>query len=300
VSDASNDILADRRFAWAKQLAAEGDHAAAADLLEQVIEIAPGSAPAWAALGEARERSGTPDTARAAWPRAAALDPEGRLGADLRLARLEGRTPDAMPATYVRALFDDYAPHFERHLVDGLAYRGPELLVAALDAAVPGRRFGRALDLGCGTGLMGRALAGRAARIDGVDIAPRMIDVARRSGAYAMLTVASLDEAVAAAPEGTFDLITAADVLVYLGDLSSVFASIARVLTPGGLFAFTAQRCHAGGHAFGADLRFAHSPGCIETALAGAGLLTEQLDALWARRENGRPVPGLVGVAHRR
>ena len=298
MSSSSNDILADRRFAWAKALAEDGDHAAAADLLDQVVALVPRWAPGWAALAEARERAGDPAGARAAWSSAAALDAGGALGAEPQLARLEGRTPDGMPAPYLRALFDDYAPRFDRHLVEALAYRGPEILVAALDRAAPGRSFGRALDLGCGTGLMGRALAGRAAAIDGVDLSPAMVERARATGCYGTLTAGSLEAALASCARGSYDLVTAADVFVYLGDLAPVVAAAAAALAPGGLLGFTVQARDAG-FGLGPDMRFSHAEGHVAAALAAGGLDVALLEPASTRREAGRAVPGLVAVARR-
>ncbi len=295
----SSDLIADRRFAWAKGYAEHGDHAAAADLLAQVAERVPGWAPGWAALGEARERSGDPAGARDAWARAATLDPGGTLGAEAHLARLDGRAPDALPASYVRALFDDYAPRFESHLVHALDYRGPAVLVEALERAVPGRRFARALDLGCGTGLMGLALRGRADRIDGVDLSPAMAELARATGAYAAVAAGSLEDALAGA--GGLDLAVAADVLVYLGDLAPAFAGAARALRPNGLLAFTLQALAEGdGFALGPDMRFDHAPDYVDRTLRGAGLAPLLLEPASTRREKGAPVPGLVAVAMRR
>jgi predicted TPR repeat methyltransferase len=57
------DVVVDRRFEWARESLAAGDFQAAADLLEQTIELAPAYAPAWFALGEARERLGQRDGA---------------------------------------------------------------------------------------------------------------------------------------------------------------------------------------------------------------------------------------------
>ncbi len=297
VNGGSNDLLADRRFAWAKGLADEGDHAAASDLLEQVVEIAPGWAPAWCALAQAREHAGGVEGARRAWRQAAALDPDGRLGAALHLARLDGTTPAAMPAPYIQALFDDYAPRFEAHLRQSLAYRGPEVIGAAIETVAPGRRFDRVLDLGCGTGLMGLALASRVEKIEGVDLSPRMIEAARRTGAYAALTTGSLDEALAAAASETFDLVTAADVLIYFGDLAPVMAGVARVLAPAGLFGFTVQRATGQDIVIGPDLRFAHGEAYIRRVVRDAGLDMAYLTDSSIRTESGRPVPGLVAVA---
>ncbi|WP_237477808.1 class I SAM-dependent DNA methyltransferase [Lichenibacterium dinghuense] len=297
----SSDLIADRRFAWAKAYAEEGDHAAAADLLAQVAERVPGWAPGWAALGEARERSGDPAGARDAWARAADLDPAGALGAGAHLARLDGRTPGALPGAYVRALFDDYAPRFDRHLVEALDYRGPAVLRDAIGRAAPGRGFARALDLGCGTGLMGLALRGLAERIDGVDLSPAMAKRARETGAYAEVAASPLEDALAAVPAGALDLITAADVLVYLGDLAPVLAAAARALQPGGLVAFTVQSLAGGeGYALGPDMRFGHAPAYVEATLREAGFARLLLEAASTRRERGAPVPGLVAVAERR
>ena len=303
MSSPSNDLLADRRFAWAKALAAEGDHAAAADLLEQVIERVPDWAPGWAALAEAREGCGQTDEAIAAWTRAAALDPDEVLGAGLHLSRLSEVTPDAMAEGYVRALFDQYAPRFERHLVEDLGYRGPALLISALDRVAPGRTFARTLDLGCGTGLMGRALANRSTRIDGVDLSPAMVEQARRSHLYAELSVCSLETALAIGSGAAYDLVTAADVLVYIGDLAPLLAGVYRTLRPGGLLAFTAQTVAAGdgagstSFALGRDLRFGHSPDYVASTLSSMGFNIMLLEPASTRRENSVPVAGLVVVA---
>ena len=301
----SSDLLADRRFAWAKALADEGDHAAAVDLFGQVVERAPAWAAGWAALADASERAGNPALARSAWTRVATLDPDGTLGAALHLARLDGHTPEAMPGAYVAALFDDYAPRFDRHLTEALSYRGPAVIAAAIERASPGRRFARALDLGCGTGLMGLVLARRADRIDGVDLSPAMIARARAAGVYADLTVGSLTDALAALSPGTVDLVVAADVLVYVGDLRATIEGAARALAVDGLFAFTVQGfAHAAPaslrFALGPDLRYAHAPHCIEADLARAGFGDVRLDAVSTRTERGVPVPGHVAVATRR
>jgi len=300
VSTTSNDLLADRRFAWAKALAEAGDDGAAADLLEQVIALVPAWIPAWAALAEAHERVGSLGEAARAWGRVGALDPGDIFGAEVHLARLQGRTPPAMADAYIRALFDDYAPRFERHLTGALEYRGPAVVIEALERAAPGRVFARALDLGCGTGLMAGALGGRAVAIDGVDLSPAMVERARHTGRYASLTVGSLDTALAASPAGAYDLVIAADVLVYLGDLAPVLAGVARTLVSGGLMAFTVQETAEGdSFGLGTDMRFSHSRVYVADALSAAGLRPLLLEPTSTRREKGIAVPGFVAVASR-
>ena len=187
---ASGDLIAARRFAYARAAAAEGDFSAAAELFEQTLERAPRWAGAWFALGEARQKLGDLDDAAHAFQMSLALDPADAQGAAARLA-LIGRAdaPGALPEAYVARLFDDYAPRFEAHLVTNLGYRGPALIIDALDAIAPGRRFASAVDLGSGAGLMGEALRDRIDHLTGVDLSPAMIAKARERGIYDRLAV---------------------------------------------------------------------------------------------------------------
>ena len=299
----SGDLLADRRYAYAAALMAEGDARAAADLFEQATEIAPRWAAAWFGLAQAQEGLGELEAAAAAYARARDCDAEDELGAGLRLALLTGDTPAGPPLSYVRGLFDQYAPRFERHLREDLAYRGPELLMQALAevCAARGRafRFGRVLDLGCGTGLMGRFLQAQAGAIHGVDLAPRMIEATRATGAYAHAEAGDLQSFLEAQDEASACLITAADVFVYLGDLAPAFRAGARALKRGGLFAFTLQSTQAGDFILGADMRFAHSAAYIRRIAAQAGLDMALLIEASKRKDAGRDVPGLVAVLAR-
>ncbi len=54
----SGDLIADRRYKWALDHAARGDLAGAADILAQTVELAPGFATAWFALGAIRDKLG--------------------------------------------------------------------------------------------------------------------------------------------------------------------------------------------------------------------------------------------------
>ena len=176
----SGDLMADRRFEFARDLQLKGDLAAAADLLEQAIELAPNFASAWFTLGEIRDRLGQREAAVAAFRKACAADPADRHGASLHLMRLGAEQVSQMPQAYVQALFDQYAPRFEAALVDDLGYRGPALLFKAVLAVRAAARkpafFRHAIDLGCGTGLAATAFAREVDRFTGFDLSPRMIE----------------------------------------------------------------------------------------------------------------------------
>jgi predicted TPR repeat methyltransferase len=297
----SGDLLADRRYGRARDYAAAGDLAAAADLYAQAVELAPAFASAWFALGEVRDALGDHAGAVDAFRQARDVDPGDRHGASLALARLGASDPaSAALHDYVRTLFDQYAPRFDRALED-LSYRAPALLreavagLCAEDGRTP--RFDRMLDLGCGTGLAGAAFRPHVDWLAGVDLSPKMIEVARQKGLYDRLAVGELEAFLAGEAEAAFHLAVAADVLAYVAGLAAVCAATARVLAPGGMFGFTVET-HAGeGIIVGAKMRYAHSPDIVRKAVAQAGLVLRQMTSAFIRTENRVPVPGLLVVA---
>jgi predicted TPR repeat methyltransferase len=297
----SGDMIADRRFDFARDLQLKGDLAAAADLLLQATELAPGFASAWFTLGDIREQLGAREDAVAAFRKARDADPDDRHGASLRLMLLGAEQLSDMPPAYVRSLFDQYAPKFEKALVDDLGYRGPELLFRAVLAARAAVRkpafFKRAIDLGCGTGLAARAFAREVDAFIGIDISPRMVGKARATGLYAKLEVAEMAQGLSGKPDASADLIVAADAMVYVSDLGPLFRAAARVLVPGGLLAFTVETHGGEGVILGEGLRYAHSATYVRDAIAAAGLALSRLEDLSARNEDNTPVPGLVVVA---
>ena len=294
---ASGDLIAERRFAYAKAAAEDGDFGAAADLFEQALERAPNWPAAWFALGEAREKLGELDAAARAFRETLAADPADTQGAAARLAligRADARA--ALPQAYVARLFDDYAPRFDKHLTDNLNYRAPALIAEALGAAAPGRLFASALDLGCGTGLMGVALRGRVDRRAGVDLSAAMIGQARERGLYDRLVVGDAPAMLGREPPGSFDLIVAADALVYFGDLAPLFAAVATALTADGLFVFSVETCEGDGFGLQPTMRFAHSRAYVEAIAREAGLQPLLIQRASTRREAGADAPGLICV----
>jgi predicted TPR repeat methyltransferase len=296
----SGDLVADRRFDFARDLQLKGDLIAAADLLLQATELAPGFASAWFTLGRIREQLGEHSAAIEAFRNAEVADPDDRHGASLRLMLLGAEKLSAMPQAYVRALFDQYAPKFEAALVHDLGYRGPALLFKAVLAARHAVRkpafFKRAIDLGCGTGLAAFAFAKEVDHFIGFDLSPRMIERARSRGIYAQLEVADMLEGLRGRPDGSAELILAADAMVYLSDIAPLLCEAKRVLVVGGLLAFTLETHDGEGMMIGEGLRYAHGEAYVRAAIGDAGLLLSQLETLSARNEDNTPVPGLVVV----
>jgi predicted TPR repeat methyltransferase len=299
----SGDLTADRRFEFARDLQLKGDLPAAADLLEQAIELAPNFTSAWFTLGEIREQLHERDKAIAAFREARRSDPGDQHGAGLHLMRLGDEQLAEMPKAYVQALFDQYAPRFEHALINDLGYRAPALIFkAVLAARVAAKKpalFKRAIDLGCGTGLAASAFARQVDEFIGIDLSPGMIKEARSTGLYAELEVADMIEGLRSKGDASANLIVAADAMVYLNDLAPVLVEARRVLVPGGVLAFTLETHDGSGVRLGEGLRYAHATEYVRGAIAEAGLKLLTLEAASPRNENNEPVRGLVVVAEK-
>ena len=289
----SGDLTADRRFELARQFGARGDHGAAADLIRQALELAPDWTAGWFGLGQSLAKAGQGGAA-AAFRRCLALDTGDAMGAGLELALLGEARPDGMPDAYVRALFDDYAPRFDAALRDRLHYRAPALVRRTIDRVRPGP-VATLLDLGCGTGLSGAAFAGVAVLMDGIDLSPAMIAEAARKDIYATLTVGEI-RAFLASCAAVYDIVISVDTLIYLGRLDDVFASVRRVVRPGGVFCFTVQAQNGDGddhgYALGADHRYSYGEAYLHGAASGWEFAA--LEPCVLRQDAGRDVKGLV------
>lgn len=248
---------------------------------------------AWLALGESAK-------AAAAWRTSLDLDPGDDWGAADALARAESAAPSAAPPdpTYVRALFDRYAERFDDDL-GRLGYRAPQVLLEAVGTRPSGGRGLDILDLGCGTGLAGVAFAPLARHLAGVDLSPRMVERARRRGLYHTLYTGDLIETLRA-EAARWDLIVAADVFNYLGDLGPVMAALAEALRPGGKAAATVEAADDdAGYQVSETRRVRHGAAHVRAACEAAGLIVASLTSAVLRTEGGRPVSGLVFAVER-
>ena len=160
------ELVPDFGAAWDNlglALQVAGDPDGALEAHRRAVKLLPEDAGSRFNLGTAAQGLGRHGDAEAAYRECLRWDPD-HDGARHMLAALEGRTPETAPAVYVEHLFDAYARWFDKHLVDGLGYRTPDNMRNVLDRLaapeeVP-RRFARALDLGCGTGLSGVRVPG--------------------------------------------------------------------------------------------------------------------------------------------
>jgi predicted TPR repeat methyltransferase len=276
----------------------------ALDSYQQSLLLRPGYALAAHYRANVLRALGRREDAIAAYRQARALGADA-TEIDFALAALgEGELPAAAPADYVRGLFDQYAGHFDRHLVGVLGYRTPELLEALLRPHLDSdAKVDAALDLGCGTGLCAPFLRPLARRLAGVDLSEKMLDKAREAGLYDELACADIVPWLEDRQAG-WDLVLAADVLVYFGELAPLFTRVARALRPGGWFAFSVETLapgldhtgpdHACGYAIAASNRFAHAPAYVRASAAAAGFTLVEIQDAVLRKEHGADVHGML------
>jgi len=300
----SGDVIADRRADYARMLAEGGDFGAAAELMEQALEITSDWAAGWFRLGEYREKAGL-EAAVDAYRQALTLAPDDVFGARLRLALLGAEdVPDQPPSRYVEGLFDDYADRFDTALVEKLDYSVPGKLAALVAPHAP---FRNTVDLGCGTGLFGAEIRDGTSRLEGFDLSANMLAKAEAKNLYDHLGQSDLslppeDSGLFSGtlPRHRADLASAADVLMYLGSLETVFPLVLELLAPAGLFAFSVEDAGEGGSfTLGDSLRYAHSEAYIRALLARYGFDLLDLQKTVIRLDAGKPVYGILFLSRK-
>ncbi|MDE1159781.1 MAG: methyltransferase domain-containing protein [Neorhizobium sp.] len=300
----SGDVIADRRADYARMLADGQDFAAAAELMEQALELAPSWAAGWFQLGEYREKADLA-SAEEAYRQALELEPDDVFGAGLKLAVIGAEdVPDQPPSRYVEGLFDGYADRFDTALVEKLDYTVPGKLAALV---APHGPFRRTVDLGCGTGLFGAEIRPVTDVLEGYDISANMLAKAEAKSLYDRLGQADLS--LDAGQSGLFgddraeyraDLVSAADVLMYLGSLETVFPLVSALIAPDGLFAFSVEDAgERNGFVLRESLRYAHAHDYIGALLSNAGF--EQLEShrTIIRMDGGNPVNGILFLSRK-
>jgi predicted TPR repeat methyltransferase len=288
----------------------------------------PDSAEAWLGRGALSCAVKQYDQAFAAYNNALALKPDfaeawlGRGRSQLQLERIEDaiadyrqalafggdratilyelaqfgaeEAPAATPRHVVKDIFDDYADNFDNHLVNKLKYQTPEKLLALIRAARVTAEPD-VLDLGCGTGLMGEKLRPIAKTLCGVDLSENMLKKAEQRAIYDGLFCEDITEFLSWHPR-QYDLVVAADVFVYLGDLTSTFERVRESLEDDGLFCFSVEAIDTGDVLLRTTGRYAHSLAYLNTLAATYRFSPEIIEPTVIRQESGKDVAGYTAL----
>lgn len=186
-------------------------------------------------------------------------------------------------------VFDDYADRFDEHL-NALKYQAPSLLLGLTRRLAPNGTLD-VLDLGCGTGLVGQQFRSLARSLTGVDISTNMLAKARQRGIYDHLVRGDIDQFLKT-QDGTFDLAVAADVFIYIGDLSSIFRGVRAALRDDGLFCFSVEATEESDYVLRSTLRYAQSSGYLRRLAEETDFIVEVIESKPVRHEYGRDING--------
>lgn len=207
----------------------------------QALTLEPDSADTYIHLGGAYLNAGRREEARESFLQARRIKPDS--GAATYYLRSLGETlaSPADAADFIANVFDQYAPFFDKHMAGGLQCKIPEMLDRDIRAALGGSLMQLdILDLGCGTGKCGELLHDRASKLVGIDLSPKMVEQTRQRGVYTEVHTGDIVQFLHEF-SGSIDLALAADVFIYITDLSPIFCDLSRILRPGGLFAFSLE-----------------------------------------------------------
>lgn len=260
---------------------------------EQAVRCDDVPAQAWADLGSAYREMGLPQQALASLQRAlsAGVDPEvvrfQMAGLDTTLP-----VPQRPPQAYVQALFDEYAAGFDDHL-NQLGYRIPQLMALSLRQWSP-QPLSLGLDLGCGTGLVAQALRAQVTEWDGLDLSAAMLQQAHKTGAYRRLYQADAAAFLQSTDE-RYQVVMAADVLIYVGALDGLWTGVGRVLQPAGWWGVSVELCTTPGYDYElrASLRYAHSLTYLRRLCDRYGFSMCHVEPQVVRQDQGQDIAGL-------
>jgi predicted TPR repeat methyltransferase len=227
------------------------------------------------------------DKARQYLEEALAINPDDTISQHM-LAAITGNQVDTSTPEYAQNLFNNYALYYDQHMQGQLRYGIPQHLGRQLHAlellAVP-----RTLDLGCGTGLSGVVLREITEYLIGVDISAKMLAQAKEKGIYDELIQAELIHYLTN-NNPPADLIIAADVLPYFGNLSDLFQLIKAQLRPHGYFIFTTEISTAEDWHLESSARFSHHPDYIQQLIQQNGFEFIAREKIPARLQNQCPL----------
>jgi predicted TPR repeat methyltransferase len=135
----------------------------------------------------------------------------------------------------VAGRYDEWAQSYDDDLASW-SYQAP----AVVAETVVSRSPESVLDVGCGTGLVGRALRARgfAGRLLGLDLSQASLDLAQQSGAYDSLERADLQQRLAI-EDDSVDAVVCVGVMTYLPEVEAVWREFARAARPQGVVVAT-------------------------------------------------------------
>ncbi|PIE56106.1 MAG: hypothetical protein CSA34_06080 [Desulfobulbus propionicus] len=271
------------------------DLEAAATTYETLLEIEPNYRSGLNNLAYIQHRLGRYEQAAELYRRLLELEPDHALAGHM-LAALEGKNVAAPEGAYIRDLFDHFADHFEEKLVDELEYRVPGIIGRL--AKEQRQAYECVLDLGCGTGLTGMVLRPLCRELFGVDLSEKMLEKADAKGIYKELCQADILDFLISSQQ-RWDLIVAADVFNYIGELTPLLRAVQGRLTTDGLVCITTEYARASSWMLNPTGRYGHGKEYVRQVAGASGLEVVYEEEERLRQEQGAWVRGMVWLLRR-
>lgn len=209
------------------------------------------------------------------------------------IAALEQKPTPEIPSDHIKNLFDHYAGHYDQHMQKDLQYTVPQQLYQLFTAQItPEPKSLCAIDLGCGTGLMGEYFHPFCHTLVGIDLSPKMLTQAASKYFYTTVTQQDNIKYLKKLNQDV-DLILAADVLGYYGDVEPLFAACEQALRTQGYFLFSIEtHGHFDDYLLAPHARFLHNLHYIHNLATDHHftIIAEQKTIL--RHEQHEPVHG--------
>lgn len=265
----------------------------AIEYFKQALILEPLHLPAHLNLGVLYLKAQNLSDALKHYQQADAIKPNDPEIQHILMALSQNQLPDKAPAEYLKNLFDQYAEYYDKHLTQSLRYKVPQQIHAAVYQEIQSDNVSwNILDLGCGTGLCGELFKEFSKRLSGVDISQEMINNAKAKNIYDELRVADVEQALADYRD--IDLVLAADVFTYIGDLDEIFSRVKRSLKENGLFAFSVEKSEKPTFELQASIRYAHSRAYLESLISKYHFEIKRFDEIILRTQKDQPVKGYL------
>ncbi len=270
----------------------------AAASLQEALALDPDFAVAHGDLGHVFKDLGRLEEAEKSYQRALQIDP-GLDDARHFISAVTGETTEIPPDGYVRKSFDAYAKRFDDHLTNTLGYKIPTLMYQAVNrVAGSNAKFRRALDLGCGTGLVGQEFRDIVEQLHGNDLSPEMMKIAERKEIYDEIYSGDALEFLDRSEnqQTGYDIVLAADFFIYIGNLAPIFTAVREVMTAGGLFVFSVESLDQGTSKLLLSGRYSQCETYIRNLASDGDFSVELCNKVIVRSERGDPIPGNIFI----
>lgn len=261
---------------------------------DQIIQINPNHAPSLNNLAAVYLKLDMRETSRDYLERALKVNPEDKISRHM-LNAITGVKNGVNTPDYAHNLFNNYALYYDQHMQGQLHYSVPTHIARSLHQFEL-LSMNKALDLGCGTGLTGVAIREYCKHLTGVDIAEKMLEHARKKAIYDDLVNMELLDFLKQ-DDKNYDLIVAADVLPYFGDLAPLIQLVSKHLTNEHYFIFTTEINEKNPWQLESSARFSHQPDYVNAMSKQYSLTIVKQEKIPARIQNQQALELMLYVA---